>query len=59
MPNINWVSTLPELFYMILNFERKYSTENALVVTYAEWEGSRGKIVAKRLRRTNYYVQNE
>lgn len=59
MPNINWVSTLPELFYMILNYERKYSTENALVVTYVQQEGSRGKIVAKRLRSTKYYVQNK
>lgn len=59
MPNINWVSTLPELFHMILNFERKYSTENALVAPYAQREGSRGKAAAKRLRGTNYYVQNK
>ena len=44
---------------MILNYERKYSTENALVVACAEQEGSRGKTVAKRLRSTNYYVQNK
>lgn len=29
---------------MILNYERKYSIENKLVVTNEEREGSRGKI---------------